>query len=94
MLSPGLFFGICVLTFRPRVLSRLLLVRTLLVSCQQLPLPLQTIPLALVLAGFLAARAVTGVHLWLVAALHVLLRVVWFRHLVIWRKMIIINLRL
>lgn len=71
-------FCICVLTFRPLLLDLLLLlVRSFLLSSQQLSLPLQALPLMLVFAGFPAGRSVTGVHLWCAPALSILLHVGW-----------------
>lgn len=73
---------LCHLTVCPRLLS--LLVDFLLLS-QQLLLPLQSVPLTLVLAGLLAAWAIAGVCLWCVPALIIPLHVVWSRILRVWR---------
>ena len=75
---------VCVLTFPPWVLTLLVLIGFLLFP-QQLLLPLQSLPLALVLArspaGAVAGEGVVGA-----SALQVVLHVVCFRDLRFWRR--------
>ena len=75
----------CVLTFPPCVLTLLVLVGSLLLFPQQLLLPLQLLPLALVLARS-PAGAVAGEVLVRAPALEVVLHVVCFRYLRFWRR--------
>lgn len=67
-----------IFTFRLRVLNLILLVGTLFLASQLLLVPLQLLPLALVLAGLPAAWAVTGVHLWAAPVLNIHLDVFRF----------------
>lgn len=67
-----------IFTFRLRVLNLLLLVGTFFLASQLLLVPLQLLPLALVLAGLPAAWAITGVHLWAAPVLNIHLDVFRF----------------